>query len=207
MHNNEFFGCLIRFCGRIQEILAVILWVLLIYGFDKPYLAGLTILAALVHECGHFIFMNWKVKGKFKAAGRLSGPKFCHYAYMNYGSEILLYLSGAFANILAAAIALPFVAFNGYFSAFFAINLATALTNLLPLWGHDGRGAALAALRMLSAPRGAFIILRTACTAATAFGCILGLFLLLRAGDGYWLFAIFYFSLLSELFAEEDMNF
>ena len=207
MHNNEILVYLIRFSSRIQEILAVVLWILLIYGFDEPYLAGLTIIAALVHECGHLIFIKYKFEGKFKAEGRLSGPRFCHRTYMNYGSEMLLYLSGAIANLLTALISLPFIGFGGYFSAFFTVNLATALTNLLPLSGHDGRGALNAALQKFSAPKCAFLVIKSVCTALAALGCILGLFLLVRFGEGYWLFAIFYFSLLSELFAQDDCDF
>ena len=38
-----------------KEILPLLFWVLLLFGFDKAYIAVLTLLVALVHEVGHYI--------------------------------------------------------------------------------------------------------------------------------------------------------
>ena len=35
------------------EVLSVVFWVLVIFGFDLPYVAVLTIAAALIHELAH----------------------------------------------------------------------------------------------------------------------------------------------------------
>lgn len=207
MHNNEFFVGLIRFSSRIQGLLAMILWVLLIYGFDEPYTAGLTIIAALVHEGGHFLFLTFKSGHSFKAVGRLSGPRILRSASLSYIDDILLYTSGSLFNILFALLLLPFSQEENHFGVLITINLITAFSNLLPLAGHDGYGIITTLLRMHSAPTLAYTVLKAVSVTLSALGCFLALFLLLKIGEGYWLFAVFCFSLFCELLSGSKGNY
>ena len=42
-----------KICHLFEEVLTVLFWVLLIFGFDSPKIAVYTIISAFLHECGH----------------------------------------------------------------------------------------------------------------------------------------------------------
>ncbi len=199
MHNIEFSAKLMNFSQQIQGALTAILWLLLIYGFDEPYVAGLTIAAALIHECGHILCL-WFIGGRgFRAIGRLNGPRLGGIGLLSYEKDLLLCASGPGANLCAALLALPFLAKSGYATAFITLNLLTALSNLLPIAGHDGYGIALALFGMLGGCERGAVILRGISTAMGALGCVFSLYMMEKLGESYWLFAVFYFSMLGEL--------
>lgn len=199
MHNNEISVKLLTLWGKIQCILTIGLWVLVMFGFDEPYIAGLTVAAALAHECGHLAYALFKMKTEISARGRLSGPRIKALCCRSYRDELGLLFSGPLMNLVLFVLTLPFFRFSGYLQSFGVLNLATAFSNLLPMVGHDGYGIALTLLRAYGAPRSAFTALKCVSVGLGFFGCVLALFLMERASEGYWLFAIFYFSLISEL--------
>lgn len=207
MHNHEISVKILRFSRRLEEILTVLLWLFLLFGFDRAYVAGLTIASALIHEGGHIAVLSFNKRTRAFALGRLSGPRISVDKSLSYNRELMLYLGGAGANLAVFIITLPFWKSSGYIATFGAVNLATAVSNLLPLRGHDGYGALLTVLHRFGAPRICYSLLRGLSVGLCALGCSLGLFLLQKAGEGYWLYAIFYFSLVCELFGQSDSIF
>lgn len=181
-----------------KEILPLLFWVLLLFGFDKAYIAVLTLLVALVHEVGHYIaFLALKCDTGMPF-GHISGFRFKQKANMSYGKSMLVYISGAGMNILVSTAVLPFCRTNPYLSAFSLLGYATAVSNLLPIKGYDGyslladffrsRGSD-AGLRILSAV--SFAI----CTVLT----FTSLYLMYYRDEGYWIYGMFIFTLLGEI--------
>ncbi|HEX3038429.1 MAG TPA: peptidase M50 [Oscillospiraceae bacterium] len=118
---------------------AVIAFLLLI---DRSALAGLGIVATVVHECGHILCMYYfsvpPVKVKFNPFGidiiENSGRK------RSYGHDALIALAGPGANALVFAVFLLFNSLlpNTYFYSFCIANGAFAAFNLLPIEPLDG---------------------------------------------------------------------
>lgn len=200
MHNNEISVKLLTFSSRIQGILTVALWILLSFGFDKPHVAGLTVASALVHECGHAMYANIRLKARVTANSRLTGPRLRARGELPYRGELMLLLSGPLANLALFILLVPLCRISEYLWCFALLNLATAVSNLLPMAGHDGYGIIRTVLEMRCSPRIGFVLLRGLSVLLSALGCVFALFLLDRIGEGYVLFSIFYFSLFSELF-------
>jgi len=207
MHNNEISVKLLNFSRKIQCILTITLWVLLAFGFDKPYVAGLTVIAAIVHECGHVFCARLILRSDFSASSRLSGPRIRARKISSYSGELLLLFGGVLSNLTAFLASLPFLHTSEYILCFAILNLATALSNLLPLSGHDGYGLIRVLLEKHEAPRWAFSALHATSALLGTLGCIFALFLMERVGEGYWLFGIFYFSLVCDLFERQTNHF
>lgn len=181
------------------SILPIIFWVSLIFGFDVPYVAMLTIISAILHEMGHCITIYALTGKNGEVRGHSSGFRIRRTEALTYKKEILILLSGAAVNIALYLIALPFGnALDGYVRVFALVNLATGLSNLLPLEGYDGYGAISEALRSLG--RADLLkrleILSFVLSVSVTF---LALYLIDRFGEGYWIFGLFFFTVLSKL--------
>jgi hypothetical protein len=202
MHNNEFSVKMLRISGRLQGALTAILWLLIIYGFDEPYVAGLTIISALIHEGGHLLSFFLLSLGKIGFSGRLSGPRLTGVGVTSYKEDILIFASGPLMNIAAAALSLPFLRISGgtgYIRSFAVMNIATAISNLLPTSGRDGYGIIEALIAERNLGDGAHRVLRAVSILLSSLGCILALYFMQRIGESFWIFFVFYFSVLSEL--------
>lgn len=202
MHNNEFSVKMLRISGILQGGLTAILWLLLIYGFDEPHVAGLTILAALIHEGGHLLVGLMLSGGGVRFIGRLNGPRLAGVRSTSYKEDILLLASGPLMNILAASLSLPFLRLggaSGYAESFAVLNIATAVSNLLPVAGRDGYGIIETVISMRECGGSAHRVLRGVSIGISVLGCALALYLMERIGESFWLFFVFYFSTLSEL--------
>ena len=181
------------------SILPIIFWLSLIFGFDAPYVAILTIISAVVHELGHCtaIYLATGIGGRVK--GHSSGFRIKRNEALSYREEIIILLAGPLVNLGLFAILMPFAgALGGYIGAFAIINLATGISNLLPLEGYDGYGAICEALRSLGRPElikrleSFSFVLSTGIT-------FISLYLIERFGEGYWIFGLFFFAVLSKL--------
>ena len=174
----------------LLRFLPAIFWILLILGFDKPYIAVLTVCAALLHEIGHICaFLIIGERGTLGA--HLSGFRIKYKKVLSYGEEILAALGGPLFNVIAFAVLL-FVSDGGYVTEFAVINLLTALSNLLPIENHDGYRIFECAL--LSHAFGIYKVRAVASAVSfslSAFFTIFSLYLILRGDTGYWIFIIF----------------
>lgn len=197
MHNHEFFHFLTRFLRSACSFMSVIFWLLLIYGFDEPCTAGLTVASALIHETGHILYSSLFSRRAVVLRGAVNGLRLGATRHVSYREQMLTYASGPLANLAAAAASLPLLPLSeGYVTLFILLNLATAVSNLLPVKGYDGYGIIVTALHS----RG----LGTRPVEALSFfikcfTTVLALYLMEKLGEGYWLFGVFFFSLIEEM--------
>ena len=182
-----------------SSVLPIIFWVSLIFGFDAPYIAILTIIAAILHEIGHIVAIHVFTKGDAKIRGHASGFRIKGNGPISYAREIAVTLSGPATNLAIYLVCIPLGQLLGtYVKMIGYINLATGVSNLLPIEGHDGYGA----IRLLLTKRG-----RTGCIKALEIFsfcvCITvtfaSLHLIDRFGEGYWIFGLFFCTMLSKL--------
>ena len=197
MHNNEKTSCLHALLRVINQFLPVLFWITLMLGFEEPRIAILTIISALVHEGGHLAYLKLKLKSDSNLRGVLSGFRIRPSATLSYREEAMLYLSGPIANLCVAVALLPWRSELARLSL--VLNLATALSNLLPIEGYDGYGAIRAILEK-GGPTGPGVRLLELISTAIIFSlCILSIYFIDRFGTGYWIFAIFFASMLKQL--------
>jgi len=197
MHNNEFSYRLLGLLKSIHNLLPILFWLLLIYAFDDPHIAALTVGCALIHEGGHLTCALLLGK-RVKLRGDVSGFRISGINRLNYNEELLLYLSGPFTNLLCAT--LCFIPETGSaLEGFAAVNLATALANLLPVKGQDGYGALRALIEIRTDSPLPFRILNDISFALTAFLSLFSLYLMQKCDAGYWICAIFLVSVIVEI--------
>lgn len=200
MHINEFLTKCKQILHIGESVGSVLFWIFALYGFDMPYIAGITLICAMIHESGHECFLIYNIGNGGRLYGTPRGFRIKRYVRMSYGSEIGLYAAGPFANLAVALSALPFYsALDGYISVFITVNIATAVSNLMPVKGFDGYGI----IRTLLDGRGASLpfykILDGISLTLCMLFVLLSLYLMARFGEGYWIFAVFFTSMLAEL--------
>ena len=183
-------------CG---SVLPIIFWLSLIFGFDTPYIAILTVICALCHELGHCIAISIASDRKSSLRGHASGFRIKRCERLSYGKEIFILLAGPGVNILVYIITLPFRgAFDGYIRIFGTLNLVTGISNLLPVEGYDGYGA----LNELFAYTGRISMQKALDLFSFVFSvCVtfVSLYLIERFSEGYWIFGLFFFMTVSKL--------
>lgn len=199
MHNNEFQGNILRFLSYFGGLLSILFWILLIYGFDEPYAAGITLLCAIIHESGH-VAVSQRLGGRGKVKGALSGLRLGGVGFISYKEDFIFAAAGPLANIISAAAILPFLGtLREYGVAFVSIALATAAANLLPVRGHDGYNMLRAVTCHFDVSGRGLRALEWLSGALTVGFCVASLYLMDRFGEGYWIFGIFYASLVSDI--------
>ena len=182
-----------------DSILPIIFWVSLIFGFDTPYIAILTVISAILHELGHCMAIHLLGAGESELRGHSSGFRIKRSDALPYKKEIIILLSGPLVNICIFLITFPFRdALYGYIGALGFINLITGLSNLMPFEGYDGYGALCEALRCIGREEmiDRLEILSFVLSILVTF---LSLYLIERFGEGYWIFGLFFFTVLSKL--------
>ncbi len=190
---------------RITEILGSLLpmlfWMSLIFGFEEAGMAIATVCAAIIHEGGHILYLV-KSKEEMNLKGVMSGFRIQTKRIMSYGQEAMLYLCGPIANITAGLVLLiPYLMFEGIFQKTIIANFLTAFSNLLPIRGYDGYGALRAMMCRSNAFNCAEGVLQAISSLLTFSFCMLSLYFIDRYGEGYWIFAIFFVSMIRDLSA------
>lgn len=189
---------------KILELLCCVLpavfWGLILFGFEEKSLAITTLLCALIHELGHFVCIILTGGTDFSLRSVINGLRIKPRGVRSYDEEILIYLSGPFANIFAFALCIIMsITIDKAFMTAAVINLATALSNLMPIRGYDGYGAIRAMIKKQELPERALIALSCFSSALIFAFCIFSLYLIDRYGGGYWIFAVFFVSMIKEL--------
>ena len=181
------------------SVLPIIFWVSLIFGFDAPYLAILTIISALMHEMGHTVAIFILSKEKASLRGHSTGFRIKTTDILPYPLEITILLAGPCVNVCAFLLTLPFGdALCGYVRMLGYINLATGVSNLLPLEGYDGYGALCTLFR--SRGKAHLIkLLELFSFILSVSVTFLALYFIDTFGEGYWIFGLFFFTVLSKL--------
>ena len=131
---------LLNLSTKLCEVLPVFFWAFLIFGFEEAEVAITTIICAIIHECGHLwciLFQN----GSASLGGVIFGFRIKAKKLKSYNQEISVYLCGPLANLVMAFVFYLLTPNLGEPAITVAtLNLATALSNLLPIKGYDGYG-------------------------------------------------------------------
>jgi stage IV sporulation protein FB len=189
-----------KYIRFFERLLSAVFLLFIVYGFDAPFLATLTLISALIHECGHLIAIGFTKKEKISPPTPvLSGLRIKRASLLPYKSEILISLGGPLINILVFLFFLiPFpLAASEYLSYFGLVNLMTAISNLLPIEGYDGYKILSALLHTSKKDEYAEGILFFLSLFFSASLTFLSLYFIMRFSEGFWIFAIFFASLLS----------
>lgn len=172
-------------------ILPSAFWILLIFGFDLPYIAFLTVICAVIHEIGHIVAI-YRITGRYKIKSRINGFRLSAERHLSYSEEMIIALFGPLANLLVFAALIPFYKMGGeYITTFGMLNLFTALSNLIPIENYDGYR--IAECLLLSAsdsplpPR----ILKAVSFTLIVILTFLSLYFIKSFDGGYWIFFIF----------------
>ena len=156
---------------------------------DRSGLCLITVIAALIHECGHLIaarLLRIPLGGlrmsflgaRLEVSGRM----------LSYGEEWLLCAAGPFVSLCAAALVALFWKYGAWAPAFSCASLVLGLLNLLPIRTFDG-GRMLESL--LSYLGGERLAGRGMILCSFFFLFLLwatAVYFLLRAGDGLSMF-------------------
>ncbi len=168
---------------KIMPIFGVLL--LCLVFSDTSGFWQVTILAALLHECGHLLAAKclripWKglhmdfLGARLEVSGRL----------LSYGEEWLLSAAGPFASFVCAALGAIFWKLSNAAVLFSCASLLLGLLNLLPIATFDG-GRMLACFLLLFFEEQTTQRVMRLCSFFFLFLIWAGaIYFLLRAGDG-----------------------
>ena len=190
-----------------ERVLAILFWGLLIFGFDMPYIAVLTIISAVIHEGGHIIALLMLKKGrKAMPYGDITGLRI-GIGMLSYKEEFICAVSGPLLNILLWILSL-FWRSSDYIYTFGLLNLMSAVSNLLPIEEYDGYRALRAIFSMiLSDATRVENILRAISFFFSVLMTFFSLFVMLKLGEGYWIFAVFASAMISRLVKKQKHTF
>ena len=178
-----------------DRLLPTLFWVLLIFGFDTPCIAIITLTAAAVHELGHLIAIMISNVGSSMPEGRLNGFKI-RLSECGYKQTFFILLSGPLANMVTALLLSLLSGASDYLSLVIIINVLTAISNLIPAKGCDGYGMIETVLlykERSTAPLEALSFL------ITVLFTFLSLSMIGRVGVGYWIFSAYFVLLIKKL--------
>ena len=197
MHINEKRGAFHRLKTKCEGIIPIIFWCALIFGFTEPAVAVLTLITAASHEMGHLLAIYVLGARPAGMGGRWLGLGISLPRHLSYKTEALIYAAGPAANLLCAAIGCLLLRWHHEYALLFVLlNLATAISNLLPVEGHDGYGLIRA---VACGADGSERTLHGLSLTFTAALCLLSLYVVDRIGEGYFIFAVTAASLLSSM--------
>lgn len=188
----------------IINALSLLFWLLVIFAFNLPYVAVLTVICAIIHELGHltplFIFGNYKKRPRSTVCGfRITVPEL-----LSYNDSLVILISGPCANLIAFVLLfLASFQFGEYFFLFAILNLITAISNLIPVKGYDGYKIIEILLSQKEENHSAKIILDGVSFIIISAMSFLSLYLILKVGEGYWIFFVFFISLLVAVLKSE----
>lgn len=191
---------LIRLINKIGVILPVFFWTFLVFGFEEPIMGVVTIGSALIHEVGHIFCILASRVCDARLKGVVSGFRIKTGSCLSYDEEIAIYLGGPAANfIIFIFFSLLSIFFGEVCALISIINLATALSNLLPIEGYDGYGIIKAIINKRESNSVAMQALSTVSSSSVFILCIFSLYLIDRQGGGYWIFGIFFISMIKHI--------
>ena len=186
--------------SRAERLLMTLFWLLLLLAFNAPPLAMLTLLCALLHELGHITAAALLGRRTGAPMERPNGLLLPLQGSLSYVEECFVAAMGPIANLLVALLCLlarPLG--HSFFSTFAILSLFTAVANLLPVGGYDGERM----LRSLLSLRLDAVRAHAVCAALSlglsAVLTLVSLYGMLRVGGGYWIFGVFFATLLVEI--------
>lgn len=196
-----------RFISFLIGFLSFCFWGLMLFGFNKPYIAILTVLSAIIHEAGHITALSALGGGLSLPRFVLSGFRIRAARPLSYRDELYVLIAGPLSNILSFLFFyLLSLIFGMYFRIFAIINLLTALSNLIPVEGYDGYKIINTARLLKNHTADGSPALRCLSFASVCVMTFLSLYFIMKVGDGYWVFAIFFISLIVSIFRSKNIK-
>lgn len=189
----------IRIINKLINILPAFFWTFLIFGFEESTVAIISISAAIIHEIGHILCILAQ-RGRLNLRSVVSGFRITKEGSITYEQEILSYVSGPLANVilfLLLSLTAPLLGEWAFNAAI--INLATAVSNLLPIEGYDGYGILRALLQKREADLWVLRLIKRISSGLIFTLAVFSLYLIDRLGGGYWIFAVFFFSMIKSI--------
>lgn len=195
----------IRILAYAERILTLLFFLLLLFGFDAPSLALMTLTSALMHEGGHLLALALLGIRGGRFSARLNGLICTPARPLSYREEIAVAAAGPLTN-LGFSLLFFFLRPLGraFFTSFALCELFTALSNLIPVRGYDGEKI-LSAVLSLRGYTGRFSE-RLSLLLTVSF-VFFSLALIGTVGEGYWIFGVFFVSLLFRLEESQNENF
>lgn len=197
MNIKLFFCHIAQNADKFYHTALLVFWLCMLYGSDEIAVATSTLLCVAVHETAHVAVLQTR--------GRILCPKARAYGFkisikdFSYRQKMIATAAGPCANLLAALILLPFFKYSPYFAELAFLNLMTALSNLIPISGTDGYNLILFTMDNASLSRRAYMILESVSLALNIFIFLISAYIVLRIGESFWIWAIFFFSLVRNL--------
>ena len=188
---------LLRALKFLVKVMPISFWLVLLFAFDKPYIAVLTLISAAIHELGHVLALK-RCKRRYSFFGVGSGFRIRADSTISYGEELFTALAGPLANVAVLLVLLPFILLGTYpyASVFAAVNLFTALSNLIPIEGYDGYRVISCIINRRTENKIHSEILRATSFLLTAVIALISLYIIRSFDGGYWIFFIFLTSLI-----------
>ena len=191
---------IIKVLEIISSILPMLFWGLVLFSFEEEFLAINTVLSALIHELGHIICITLISEKDVTIKSVINGFRIKNKRVKSYGEELIIYLSGSLANLFVFLICLVLSQKTDQrLMNIGMVNLATALSNLMPIKGYDGYGAIRALIKKNEYPPAALRGLSVFSSYLIFIFCIFSLDLIDRYAGGYWIFAVFFVSMIKEM--------
>ncbi|HBJ18246.1 MAG TPA: hypothetical protein DDY70_00650 [Clostridiales bacterium] len=204
MNNHKRSGR-IRALSFLERLLTLLFFLLLLFSFDAPALAVMTLLSALMHEGGHLLALYALGIRGGRFSPHLNGMVCTPRRPLSYREEIIVAAAGPLTNLIFALLFLFLLPLGrSFFAAFIFCELLTALSNLLPVHGYDGERILTAVLASRGYTGSFAERLSLVLTVVLVF---LSLFLIGGLGEGYWIFGVFFVSLLLRLKEGQNENF
>ena len=181
------------------SFLPLLFWAAIMFGFDAPYFAILTIISAIIHEMGHICTILILSGETSAVSARIIGIKISKKRIDSYKNEILILLFGPMANIVLGLVVLS-ISFgrSEYLMLFALINIFSGVSNLLPLDGYDGFNI----LVWIFEEHGKYRyirILRSFSFIISVLLTFISLYLVYILNTGYWIFLLFFVSMMNNI--------
>lgn len=174
--------------------------------FDKTGIGAASLLAAMMHECGHLLAAKRmgiplrSLRFDFLGARIEVGERL-----LSYGEEWLLCASGPLFSLLFSLICLPLQTVDPFFSMLSVSSFLLGLLNLLPVKSFDGGRMTEVVLCRFFGADFSFSVMRWLTLAFLFLLWSMSVYFLLRAGGGLSLL-FFSASLLSRFLEKEKIN-
>ncbi len=184
---------------KLEGLLSITFVVLFIFSFDEYRIAMMTIIAAVIHELGHIFAMVYICKMKFAMPrGSLDGFRIYAKGNMSYKQEMIIIIAGPLANLISSVFFFAISSFYGeFFLEFATVNILTMASNLMPIEKYDGYKFLSCILSLLlKSYHTSQFFLDTLSFSFSAILCFFSLYLILKIGTGYLLFAVLIINLL-----------
>lgn len=190
------------FLNLLLNLLSALFWFLLMLSFSDIKMTILTIIAAGAHELGHVGVLCFLKKDFSLPRAVTSGFRIKTYAQASYKEEIAIAFGGPVINLIFALV------FAQTSAAFAVINLATALSNLMPMKDFDGYKIVHDFLAIAFGCELSERLMPHITVFVSSLFVFLSLFMIMFFDGGYWIFFIFFTVFLQQiLFLQNNTNF